>query len=32
VERANQAHHLYESEGYQVVERGPDTDTMILEL
>ncbi len=32
VERANQAHHLYESEGYQVVERGPDADTMILEL
>jgi GNAT superfamily N-acetyltransferase len=32
VERANRAHHLYESEGYQVVERGPDADTMIVEL
>ena len=32
VERANRAHHLYESEGYQVVERGPDADTMMVEL
>jgi GNAT superfamily N-acetyltransferase len=32
VERANRAHRLYESEGYQVVERGPDADTMMLVL
>ncbi len=32
VERANLAHHLYTSEGYQVVERGPDSDTMVKEL
>lgn len=32
VERANFAHHLYTSEGYQVVERGPDSDTMVKEL
>jgi GNAT superfamily N-acetyltransferase len=32
VERANFAHHLYTSEGYQVVEQGPDSDTMVKEL
>ena len=32
VERANRAHRLYESEGYQVVERGPDADTMMVVL
>lgn len=32
VERANRAHRVYESEGYQVVERGSDADTMIVEL
>jgi GNAT superfamily N-acetyltransferase len=32
VERANRAHHLYESEGYQVVERGPYADTMLVVL
>jgi GNAT superfamily N-acetyltransferase len=32
VETANRAHHLYEAEGYQVVERGPDADTMVLKL
>lgn len=32
VERANFAHRLYTSEGYQVVERGPDSDTMVKEL
>jgi GNAT superfamily N-acetyltransferase len=32
VERANFAHRLYTSEGYQVVERGADSDTMVKEL
>jgi GNAT superfamily N-acetyltransferase len=32
VERANRAHHLYESEGYVVVGRGPDADTMMVSL
>ena len=32
VERANFAHRLYTSEGYQIVERGPDSDTMVKEL
>ena len=32
VERANRARHLYEAEGYQVVERGTAADTMILDL
>jgi [ribosomal protein S18]-alanine N-acetyltransferase len=32
VERANFAHHLYTSEGYQVVEQGPDSDTMLKQL
>ncbi len=32
VERANRAYRLYESEGYQVVERGPHSDTMMVVL
>jgi GNAT superfamily N-acetyltransferase len=32
VERANLARHLYTSEGYQVVERFPASDTMMKEL
>lgn len=32
VERANLAHRLYTSEGYQVVERGPNSDTMVKEF
>ncbi len=32
VERANFAHRLYMSEGYRVVERGPDSDTMVREF
>lgn len=32
VERANPAHHLYVSEGYRVVERGLDADTLLVEL
>jgi GNAT superfamily N-acetyltransferase len=32
VEIANPAHHLYESEGYVIVERGPDADTMMVTL
>jgi len=32
VERANFAHRLYTSEGYQVVERGPNSDTMVKEF
>lgn len=32
VERANFAHRLYISEGYHVVDRGPDSDTMVKEL
>ena len=31
-ERANFAHRLYTSEGYQVVERGPNSDTMVKEF
>lgn len=32
VERANFAHRLYTSEGYQVVQRGVDSDTMLKEF
>lgn len=32
VERANRAHELYASEGYQIVERGADADTMVVVL
>ena len=32
VDRANFAHSLYTSEGYQVVEQGPNSDTMVKEL
>lgn len=32
VERANFAHRLYMSEGYHIVERGPDSDTMVREF
>lgn len=32
VERANRAYQLYESEGYRVVERGHDADTMMVTL
>ena len=32
VERANFAHRLYTSDSYRVVQRGPDSDTMVKEL
>lgn len=32
VERANRAHELYSSEGFRVVERGADADTMVVVL
>ncbi len=32
VERANPAAGLYRSEGWRVVESGPDSDTMVLQL
>lgn len=32
VERANFAYHLYTSEGYQIVERSPDSDTMLKQF
>jgi GNAT superfamily N-acetyltransferase len=32
VERANFAHRLYISEGYQIIEQGPDSDTMLKQL
>lgn len=32
VERTNFAHRLYTSEGYQIVERGSDSDTMVKRL